>query len=55
MAKDKKIVKLALECTECKNKNYTTKRNKQNTKEKLKLKKYCKFDRKHTLHKEVKI
>ncbi|HON55616.1 MAG TPA: 50S ribosomal protein L33 [bacterium] len=54
MAKDKKVLKVTLECSECKNKNYSTTRNKQNTKEKLQLKKYCRFDRKHTLHKESK-
>jgi large subunit ribosomal protein L33 len=54
MAKDKKILKVRLECEECKNRNYSTTRNKQNTKDKLRLKKYCKFDRKHTFHKEVK-
>ena len=41
-----------LQCTECKRRNYTTTRNKKQQTEKLK--KYCRFDRKHTLHKEVK-
>jgi len=54
MAKDKKVLKVQLECAECKNRNYSTFRNKQNTKEKLQLNKYCKFDKKHTLHKETK-
>lgn len=44
-----------LQCSECKRKNYTTTKNKQNVQEKLELKKYCKFDRKHTLHKEIKV
>ncbi len=43
-----------LQCTECKRRNYTTTRNKKQQTEKLQLKKYCRFDRKHTLHKEVK-
>jgi large subunit ribosomal protein L33 len=43
-----------LQCTECKRRNYTTTRNKKQHTEKLQLKKYCRFDRKHTLHKEVK-
>jgi large subunit ribosomal protein L33 len=43
-----------LQCTECKRRNYTTTRNKKQKTEKLQLKKYCRFDRKHTLHKEVK-
>jgi large subunit ribosomal protein L33 len=43
-----------LQCTECKRRNYSTTRNKKQQTEKLQLKKYCRFDRKHTLHKEVK-
>ena len=42
-----------LECTECKRRNYTTKKEKRNTPERLEKMKYCKFDRKHTLHKET--
>ncbi|MCK4321260.1 50S ribosomal protein L33 [candidate division WOR-3 bacterium] len=41
-----------LECSECKNRNYTTTRNKEQ-RSKLKLNKYCPRCRKHTLHKEV--
>ncbi len=49
----KNIVKL--QCTVCKNINYHTRRNKTDPqKGKLELKKYCKHDRKHTLHKEMK-
>lgn len=47
--------KIALQCSECKNKNYTTTKNKRNTPEKIKIKKYCKFCQKHTIHNEVKI
>jgi large subunit ribosomal protein L33 len=56
MASKKTAVELiALQCSECKRKNYTTAKNRRNTQEKLELKKYCPFDRKHTLHKEAKI
>ena len=57
MAKGKgKVVELiALQCSECKRKNYTTAKNKRNTQGKLELSKYCKFEKKHTLHKEAKI
>ncbi|MGI6393948.1 MAG: 50S ribosomal protein L33 [bacterium] len=48
-------VKVAMSCSECKRKNYTTVKNKKNTAEKIELKKYCPFDRKHTVHKEGKI
>ena len=49
------IEKIALQCGECKRKNYTTKKNRKNMQGKLELKKYCKWDKKHTLHKEAKI
>ena len=45
---------IALTCTECKRRNYTTTKNKRTVKDKLKLKKFCRFCRKHTLHKESK-
>ena len=45
---------ITLVCTECKRRNYTTTKNKKLSKEKLELKKYCRFDRKHTLHRETK-
>lgn len=47
-------VKVTLVCTECKQRNYDTKKNKKNDPDRLELKKYCKFCRKHTLHKESK-
>ena len=47
--------KIALQCSECKNKNYTTTKNKRNTPDKIEFNKYCKFCRKHTSHKETKI
>ncbi len=43
-----------LECTECHRRNYTTTTNKKTNRGKLQLKKYCKYCKKHTLHKEVK-
>ncbi|MCI4626053.1 MAG: 50S ribosomal protein L33 [Candidatus Magnetoovum sp. WYHC-5] len=45
---------ILLQCTECKNKNYATMKNKKNTTGKITIKKYCKFDRRHTEHKETK-
>jgi large subunit ribosomal protein L33 len=54
-AKNKASELIALQCTECKRRNYTTKKNRKNLQEKLELNKYCKWDRKHTLHKETKI
>ncbi len=45
--------KILLACDECKQRNYATKKNKANTKDRLVLKKYCPFCRKHTEHKET--
>lgn len=47
-------VKITLACTECKQRNYDTEKNKKNDPDRLELKKYCRFCRKHTLHKESK-
>ena len=41
-------------CTECKQRNYDTAKNKSNTPDRLEMNKYCRFCRKHTLHKESK-
>ena len=43
-----------LACSECKRRNYTTTKNKKTMTGKLAIKKYRKFDKKHTLHKETK-
>lgn len=57
MAKAKKgsVELIAMQCSECKRRNYTTSKNRKNIQGKLELNKYCPFDRKHTLHKETKI
>ena len=52
MAATREII--TLQCTECKRRNYTTTKNKKTTTEKLELKKFCRFDRRHTVHREVK-
>ena len=46
--------KVQLQCGECKNKNYTTTRDKKKHTEKYELSKYCPFCRRHTPHKEAK-
>ena len=45
---------IQLACSECKRRNYTSTRNKKKQTERLEVKKYCKFCRRHTLHKETK-
>ena len=47
-------VKVTLACTECKQRNYNTKKNKKNDPDRLEMSKYCRFCRKHTAHKETK-
>ncbi|HDI60526.1 MAG TPA: 50S ribosomal protein L33 [Desulfobacteraceae bacterium] len=45
---------ITLACTECKQRNYTTTKNKRTTPDKLELSKYCRFCRRHTRHRETK-
>jgi large subunit ribosomal protein L33 len=45
---------ITLQCSACKQRNYISTRNKKLQTERLEVNKYCKFCRKHTLHKEVK-
>ena len=45
---------LTLSCMECKRRNYSTTKNKRTTPDKLEFKKYCRFCRRHTVHKETK-
>ncbi|MFQ5905180.1 MAG: 50S ribosomal protein L33 [bacterium] len=44
---------ITLECTVCKQRNYTTTKNKRKHSERVTCKKYCRFCRKHTPHKET--
>ncbi|MDD4601911.1 50S ribosomal protein L33 1 [bioreactor metagenome] len=45
---------VTLACTECKQRNYQSNKNKKNDPDRIELNKYCKFCKKHTLHKETK-
>ena len=45
---------ITLACTICKRRNYTLTKNRKKNPDRLELKKFCKFCRKHTLHKEMK-
>lgn len=47
-------VKVTLACTECKQRNYVSKKNKKNDPERIEMNKHCKFCKKHTLHRETK-
>ncbi|MCB0702494.1 50S ribosomal protein L33 [bacterium] len=59
MAKKGHRIKVILECTEAKGEGkpasrYSTMKNKQNTPDRMEIKKYNPFLGRHTLHKEVK-
>jgi large subunit ribosomal protein L33 len=54
MAKDKARDYVAMECTECKRRNYLTSKRMKGSPYKVEVKKYCKWDKKHTVHKERK-
>ena len=45
---------ITFQCTECKNRNYSSTKNKKTTTERLELKKFCPHCRKHQPHKEIK-
>ena len=47
-------VRVTLACTECNQRNYNTMKNKKNTPDRLEMNKYCRFCKKHTLHRETK-
>jgi large subunit ribosomal protein L33 len=44
---------VTMACTECKRRNYATKKNKGNDPDRIELKKYCPWCRTHTLHRET--
>ena len=46
--------RITLACTECKQRNYDDMKNKKNDPDRIELKKYCRFCKKHTVHKETK-
>ena len=46
-------VKVTLACQECKQRNYDTMKNKKNDPDRLTLRKYCRFCKKQTDHRET--
>jgi large subunit ribosomal protein L33 len=46
--------KITLACTECKQRNYNTTKDKKTHPERMEIKKYCRFCKTHTQHKETK-
>ena len=47
-------VKITLACTECKQRNYNMTKDKKTHPDRMETKKYCRFCKSHTLHKETK-
>ena len=45
---------MTLACTECKERTYTTEKNRKNTQGRMELKKYCPRCHKHISHRETK-
>jgi len=54
MAKKDVRMVVTLECVECRERNYTTQKNRRNDPQRMELKKYCSRCRDHTLHRETK-
>jgi large subunit ribosomal protein L33 len=45
--------KITLACQECKRRNYITRKNRRNDPDRLEIKKYCRWDNRHTVHRET--
>jgi large subunit ribosomal protein L33 len=45
---------ITLQCTACKERNYSKTKNRKTTTERLEMSKFCNRCRKHTAHREVK-
>jgi large subunit ribosomal protein L33 len=43
---------VTLECSQCKRRNYITSKNRINNRDRVELKKYCRWCGSHTAHKE---
>jgi large subunit ribosomal protein L33 len=54
MAKKEVRMQVILACTECKDRNYITEKNRRNQTGRMELKKYCPRCRKHQPHRETK-
>ena len=54
MAKKENRIIVTLACNECKERNYTTQKNRKNDPGRIELQKYCPRCHKHTAHKETK-
>ena len=46
--------RITLACTECKQRNYNTTKDKKTHPDRMEVSKYCRFCKRHTTHKETK-
>lgn len=53
MPKSDKRPKITLACTECRERNYITTKNKQNQRDRIELRKFCPRCRTHQMHRET--
>ena len=53
MARGDVRIAVTLACEECKRRNYQTKKSKRNNPDRITLRKYCKWCRRHTGHRET--
>jgi large subunit ribosomal protein L33 len=53
MARGDVRIAVTLACEECKRRNYQTNKSKRNTPDRLTIRKYCRWCRTHTSHKET--
>lgn len=52
MASDVRVI-IALECSECKSRNYSTTKNRRTQQSRIELRKHCPRCNAHTLHRET--
>jgi large subunit ribosomal protein L33 len=53
MAKPGQRIAVTLACTDCKHRNYQSKKSKRNTPDRVELNKFCSTCGKHTAHRET--
>jgi large subunit ribosomal protein L33 len=53
MARGDVRIAVTLACEECKRRNYQTKKSKRNNPDRITLRKYCRWCRRHTGHRET--
>ena len=53
MARGDVRIAVTLACEECKRRNYMTNKSKRNNPDRIGLRKYCKWCKKHTSHRET--